>query len=1484
MKRKMLKRNWVAYFIVSLLTIILPVTLVWAEEPNEPNSCGCCKVDKPGEGPPASSSSTGPLRIATTSASSNTKIFRTDSGPEMDWYQPCNGGDNEIHFNINVNDVEISSITSATLTLAVWDVDYDCGSACSGYCERDTVYVNGHRLTTPVAYLTGANNQWSTVTFNVDPSWIVDGDNYIQIFIDTLGHGCWCVTCDWGELRLEVSEVEVGVTEIHALNDTDISSGAGIAITDPIWTDDEPSQYDPIADAMRDSFLLWSWPGTIEIKTVLDVKTPPKPSWTPKCKYAWWISGTTKANTGEFTGWDGQFTIEMPQKVGKYNLTLQYDIYDNLNNKINSQNMTHTLYVTHSQSILSKPKTSWLNKACNWGSGATNPTEVVTYMNNGIYHNSGWNYTYPNANWDELVEGSDTKGDCVSFAQVWSNLSKCLGIEASLPSFYKGKKGKGLVTISPATALDGNPGNAYPQGGSLASANRWRFAGHQVGQYGGLFSKKYYDPTTGNIYNTYNAYVEWDLEPQDSNTPYQVGRKGTEYVKVYYRVGPYPWGAFEYFGPYISSGSSGLLTISSLPSVFLTQSTSGRASFTGTHTQSGVDLDENGKYDYLSVEADIDVNSSGEYGIYGTLFFNGEEITSRPSVTSAIPTYYYLSAVPGIHKATLQFSGQDIYESGKSGNYTVEMKLMDNSGTIIDTLSFDTSNYLYTEFREIPAELASSVDEGNDVDGDGLYEYLIAKISVDVSKAMNYLIEGSLETTDGNIIDTTSKEVFLDNTGTVEIMFDGRKIRRLEQNGPYVLSITLTDENHSQIDWQTFNTSTYSYIDFESPIAQFTGDYTDSGADVDGDSLFDYLILETKVNAVEDGNYSIVGILADDIGTEIAVSQIEMPFAAGTNQVTLKFDGVEIHRHGKDGPYVLKNLVLYDSEGNTVDAASDAYLTSPYSHMDFEAPASAFKHTFTDYGLDTNGDGYFEFLSNGVDINVAEAGNYILRAALYDKNGVEIVLTSTDSYLNPGDQSMQLRFDGFSIYKHRVNGPYILNYVILCTDNSEFMDAQADAYTTSAYNYTQFQRPPVVLTGNYSDHAVDIDSDGVYEYLTVDVEVIVTNAGNYALNARLMDKNEDEIVWASTTKWLVADQVQTMQLNFNGPSIYNHGVNGPYYVRDVYVYNMSNTGLSDYIYDAYVTQNHWQVANEPPVANAGPDQTVERTSVAGAQVQLDGSDSNDPDGDSLTYEWTWAGGSASGVKPVITLPMGLTTVTLTVSDGKLTDTDTVDITVVDTTGPTVNVVEPKANLAVQDGQMLRATASDLSGVDKVYFCVREADGGNGIPIGKEDMPGTFNSSSDKWECNFDTTQLQDGYYVVLAKGVDTYGNEGWSEVVPFSIRNWAIITMLPSTPNSKVGRTMPVKFSLRIAKSVDPAMPFVYNDELEIRIYDKAKPSIILQRSVFGSSSTDYRIDMIAKMYMTNFKTKTTPATYVVEVWRPAKNFKVGSFTFNTVK
>ena len=131
-------------------------------------------------------------------------------------------------------------------------------------------------------------------------------------------------------------------------------------------------------------------------------------------------------------------------------------------------------------------------------------------------------------------------------------------------------------------------------------------------------------------------------------------------------------------------------------------------------------------------------------------------------------------------------------------------------------------------------------------------------------------------------------------------------------------------------------------------------------------------------------------------------------------------------------------------------------------------------------------------------------------------------------------------------------------------------------------------------------------------------------------------------------------------------------------------------------------------ANNPPVANAGPDRAV----ASGAAVELDGFGSNDPDGDTLSYLWSQTSGqsvalsNATAPSPTFTAPAGPAALVfrLNVTDtGSLSSSDTVTVNVAAPANrpPTVDAGDGQS---VQEGNTatLTGTASDPDGDPLTY--------------------------------------------------------------------------------------------------------------------------------------------------------------------------------------
>lgn len=145
--------------------------------------------------------------------------------------------------------------------------------------------------------------------------------------------------------------------------------------------------------------------------------------------------------------------------------------------------------------------------------------------------------------------------------------------------------------------------------------------------------------------------------------------------------------------------------------------------------------------------------------------------------------------------------------------------------------------------------------------------------------------------------------------------------------------------------------------------------------------------------------------------------------------------------------------------------------------------------------------------------------------------------------------------------------------------------------------------------------------------------------------------------------------------------------------------------------------------NRPPVANAGADQSVLIGGSGTASVTLNGTGSSDPDGDALTYTWKEGATTlATGATPTVALPFGLHTLTLTVSDGQYSDSDTVVIDVgVDTAGLCALIEASSDNAGVAHSLCVKLQHGSM----RAFFNELAAQRGKHIPAAAADLIRTL---------------------------------------------------------------------------------------------------------------------------------------------------------------
>ncbi len=480
------------------------------------------------------------------------------------------------------------------------------------------------------------------------------------------------------------------------------------------------------------------------------------------------------------------------------------------------------------------------------------------------------------------------------------------------------------------------------------------------------------------------------------------------------------------------------------------------AYFTPPHSDQGIDNNGDMLWDLLVVGAEVTVNVSGNYELDATLL----DATGMTFIDFQV-NFTFLTV--GTHTVDIGFLGYLIRGSGIDGPYRVDLYLYDSMFNFLHNDTYFTNPYLATDFAFPPATfLPPHSDWGWDTNGNLLYEFLVVTASVDVTTAGNYSVDGS------TAFGWTQNVTYL-STGiqTVDLKFYGFQIFNFGVDGPYLIDLNLYDEFWNLLDSDTHVTAAYLFTDFEpNPPCAFSPPHWDYGLDTDGDSDYNFLVVNANLTVDAPGSYTVWGYLYDQTGMFFITSATNSTWLdIGSQTVDLLFPGSDISMSGIDGPYLVFLDVL-DMMFLTLD--SDSFLTQLYLATDFDLPAALFNPPHSDYALDIDAppDGVYDFLVVNASILVNDPGWYAVVATLLDPFFMPITGAQQIANLSAGATFIPLRFSGIDISRHGADGPYFVFMNLMSFDPMGPLFLDSDMHMTGLYFAADFlSLPPATIWG-----------------------------------------------------------------------------------------------------------------------------------------------------------------------------------------------------------------------------------------------------------------------------------------------------------------------------------------------------------------------------------------------------------------------------------
>lgn len=315
--------------------------------------------------------------------------------------------------------------------------------------------------------------------------------------------------------------------------------------------------------------------------------------------------------------------------------------------------------------------------------------------------------------------------------------------------------------------------------------------------------------------------------------------------------------------------------------------------------------------------------------------------------------------------------------------------------------------------------------------------------------------------------------------------------------------------------------------------------------------LYNLLIINLSLNTSKEGNYTFTADLFKDRNYTSSASKNKY-LGKGQNTINLEFNPKLL----SNGMYIL-SLGIDRNEQNIYN--NHSIYSFNFNNTDYEKPEfsiTSISHEF----IDNDSDLKYDILSLNIAIDSKIEKN--AEISVYLVGNDKVLIEKSNVSLVKGFKSLNLDINTNEIKNNRM-GSLVL-YKISVNDYSFDENYIINEHSLSELSSYQSQ-----LLGIINETAIDLDQNGLIDYLQLNLSVDVKEDGIYTLQTSIYNIYDEFIGNIQFDSYLSLGN-NTIPLIINGTRIYSKKINGPYTL--VYL-KLSKDGYGvDYLSNPYITQ------------------------------------------------------------------------------------------------------------------------------------------------------------------------------------------------------------------------------------------------------------------------------------------------------------------------